>query len=104
LRVISYSRQFGGNVGGLLDIFRSYPSPKLAIYLTCTREERFRRLELRAGQKKEDIYEKLLRKDPESFFAIDKHALDLYRDSFGCEVIDTTGLSDPEVFEQVSEI
>lgn len=104
LRVLSYSHHLGRNICGLLDIFRSYPSSDSAFYLTCSREERFRRLESRAGQKKEDIYEKLLRKDPESFFAIDAYALNLYRDSFGCEVIDTTGLSELEVFECVSEI
>lgn len=104
LRVLSYSHHLGRNVCGLFDIFRSYPSPESAFYLTCSREERFRRLELRASQKREDIYEKLLRKDPELFFAIDSYALNLYRDSFGCEVIDTTGLSEPEVFECVSEL
>lgn len=104
LRVISYSHHLGRNVCGLLDIFRSYPSPESAFYLTCSREERFRRLELRAAQKGEDIYEKLLRKDPESFFAIDDYALKLYRDSFGCEVIDTTDSSEHEIFEYVSKI
>lgn len=104
LRVLSYSHHLGRNICGLLDIFKSYPSPESAFYLTCSREERFRRLELRAGQKNEDIYEKLLREDPESFFAIDEYALSLYRDSFGCEVIDTTGSSEPEVFEYVSNI
>lgn len=104
LRVLSYSHHLGRKICGLLDIFRSYPSPESAFYLTCSREERFRRLELRADQKKEDIYEKLLRKDPELFFAIDEHALNLYRDSFGCEVIDTTGSSETEVLEYVSNI
>ena len=104
LRVLSYSHHLGRNICGLLDIIRSYPSPESAFYLTCSREERFQRLELRAGQKNEDIYEKLLRKDPKSFFAIDEYALNLYADIFGCEVIDTTGSSEPEVFEYVSKI
>ena len=101
VRVIAYNRHLGRNVCRLTEILESYPRPDLAIYLTCSKEERLRRLESRADQKKEDIYERLLRDDPKSFYDLDDYGLELSDETFGCEVIDTTDLSVEETLAHV---
>lgn len=89
----------GHNVDKLIEILKCYEQPKHSFYLTCSKEERIKRLNER--DKPEDMYEKLLRKDPEAFYELDCIAHEIYSKYFDCEIIDNTHKTEEETLEYV---
>lgn len=81
--------------------FKTYPQPEHCFYLTCSGEERIRRLEERAENKTEDVYEKLLREDPKAFFKLDSIAFSLYANYFDCNFVNNTNMTEEETLQYV---
>lgn len=90
----------GYDVKKLINILKSYEQPAHCFYLTCSGEERIKRLEER-NNKQEDIYEKLLRENPKAFFALNDIAYDICSQYFDCEQIDNTNITVEETAQYV---
>lgn len=89
----------GHNVNQLIEILKSYNQPLFSFYLTCSEEERIKRLNDRS--KLEDIYEKLLRENPKAFYELDTIAYEIYCKYFDCEIINTTNMAEEETLKYV---
>lgn len=89
----------GHNVNQLIEILKSYNQPLFSFYLTCSEEERTKRLNDRS--KLEDIYEKLLRENPKAFYELDTIAYEIYCKYFDCEIINTTNMTEEETLKYV---
>ncbi len=80
-----------------LDVF---PNFDCSFYLTADLGSRLSRLASRAIQSSND---KLIIKDPDTFFAIDDVAKNIAIDRFGAKIIDTTALSQEDVLEIICQ-
>ncbi len=101
IRNIAYFYYLGYDANHLIEIFKQYPHAKQVFYLTFSPEERMKRLNQRNKDKKDDIYEKLLRENPNMFFELDKLSLELYKNFFDCHILDNTDMTQPETLSCV---
>lgn len=101
VRNISYFYYMGYEVEDLIRILKSYPQPEHCFYLTCSNEERIRRLEERTKNKTEDVYEKLLRENPKIFFELDSISYNFYTNYFDCDFVNNTNMTEEETLQYV---
>lgn len=101
IRNIAYFQYMGYKVDKLVEILKKYPQSETCFYFTCTYEERIKRLLMRSIIKKEDIYEKLLRQNPEAFLEIDALSYKIYNQFFDSNLLDNTIQTEEETVQYV---